>query len=206
MDSAASPSAPSFRQRVRARLREEILDAAYAITVEDGWEHVRMTTLAARVGVSRQTLYKEFASKQDVGEALVLREAERFQAGVLARAEQHDDPLESLHAAILFTLTEGTANPLLRSILAAAQSGEQSLLPFITTGSGRMLDTTVGVVRDHMRSRHPDLSAEDVETLADTTLRLSVSHLLRPTAAVETTADRITRLVTAYVDTHAPVG
>ena len=205
MDSAASPSAPSFRQRVRARLREEILDAAYASTGEDGWEHVRMTTLAARVGVSRQTLYKEFASKQDVGEALVLREAERFQAGVLARAEQHDDPLESLHAAILFTLTEGTANPLLRSILAAAQSGEQSLLPFITTGSGRMLDTTVGVVRDHMRSRHPDLSAEDVETLADTTLRLSVSHLLRPTAAVETTADRITRLVTAYVDTHAPV-
>lgn len=199
MDSAASPSAPSFRQRVRARLREEILDAAYAITVEDGWEHVRMTTLAARVGVSRQTLYKEFAAKQDVGEALVLREAERFQAGVLARAEQHDDPLESLHAAILFTLTEGTANPLLRSILAAAQSGEQSLLPFITTGSGRMLDTTVGVVRDHMRSRHPDLSAEDVETLADTTLRLSVSHLLRPAGPAEETARRVTRLLAAYL-------
>jgi AcrR family transcriptional regulator len=193
--------APSFRQRVRARLRDEILDAAYAITVEDGWEQVRMTTLAAQVGVSRQTLYKEFASKYDVGEALVLREAERFQAGVLARAEQHDDPLESLHAAILFTLTEGVANPLLRSILAGAQSGEQSLLPFITTGSGRMLDTTVGVVRDHMRSRHPDLGAEDVETLADTTLRLSVSYLLRPAGSPEDTARRVTRLLAAYLAT-----
>ena len=51
MDSATV--APTFRQRFRARLRDEVLDAAYTITVEDGWEHVRMTTLAARVGVSR---------------------------------------------------------------------------------------------------------------------------------------------------------
>jgi AcrR family transcriptional regulator len=195
----------TFRQRFRARMRDEILDAAYAITTENGWEHVRMTTLAARVGVSRQTLYKEFASKYDVGEALVLREAGRFQEGVLARAEQHDDPLESMHAAILFTLTEGTANPLLRSILAGAHSGEQSLLPFITTGSGRMLDQTVGVVRDHMRSRHPDLGAEDVETLADTTLRLSVSYLLRPAGSPEDTAQRVTRLLGAYL-AHSRAG
>ncbi len=196
----AAGTVRSFRQRVRDRLRDEILDAAYAITVEQGWEQVRMTTLATRVGVSRQTLYKEFGSKPDVGEALVLREAERFQEGVLARAEQHEDLLASLHAAILFTLTEGVANPLLRSMLAGAHSGEQSLLPYITTGAGRVLDTTVGVVRDHMRSHHPDLGAEDVETLADTTLRLSVSHLLRPAASAETTARRITRLLGAYLE------
>lgn len=194
-----SVTAPTFRQRFRARLRDEILDAAYAITVEDGWEQVRMTTLAGRVGVSRQTLYKEFGSKYDVGEALVLREAERFQAGVLAHADRHEELLASLHAAILFTLTEGVANPLLRSILVGSQSGEQSLLPFITTGSGRVLDTTVGVVRGHMRSRHPDLDAEDLEMLADTTLRLALSHLLRPVASPETTADRITRLLGAYL-------
>jgi AcrR family transcriptional regulator len=197
MDTTA---ALSFRQRVRARLRDEILDAAYAITVEDGWEQVRMTTLAARVGVSRQTLYKEFGSKYDVGEALVLREAERFQGGVLEHASQHDDLLASLHAAIVFTLTEGLSNPLLRSMLAGAQSGEQSLLPYITTGGSRVLDTTVEVVRDHMRTRHPHLGEEDIETLADTTLRLSVSHLLRPAAPAETTAARITRLLGAYLD------
>lgn len=196
-----SGTATSFRQRVRARLREEVLDAAYAITVEDGWERVRMTTLASRVGISRQTLYKEFASRHDVGGALVLREAQQFQQGVLERAERHDDMLDSLHAAILFTLTEGRTNPLLRSILAGAHSGEQGLLAFITTGSGRVLDTTVEVVRDHMRTRHPDLSDEDLETLADTTLRLSVSHLLRPVASPETTAARITRLLGAYLAT-----
>jgi AcrR family transcriptional regulator len=194
-----SSAAPTFRQRFRARMRDEILDAALAITVEHGWEQVRMTSLAARVGVSRQTLYSEFGSKYDVGEALVLREAERFQQGVLARAEQHADPLASLHAAIVFTLEEGVTNPLLRSILAGAQSGEASLLPFITTGSGRMLDATVEVVREHMRRRHPDLPAEDVDALADTTLRLSVSYLLRPAGSPQATADRITRLLGAYL-------
>jgi AcrR family transcriptional regulator len=197
MDTATGT--PSFRERVRARLRDEILDAAYAIAVEDGWEHVRMTSLAARVGVSRQTLYKEFGSKYDVGEALVLREAARFQAGVLGRAEQHPDLLSSLRAAIEFTLTEGVANPLLRSMLAGAQSGEQTLLPFLTTGAGRVLDTTVAVVREHMRSRHPELAEEDLETLADTAMRLSVSHLLRPTAEPDVAARRITRLLGAYL-------
>lgn len=201
-----SAAVPSFRQRFRARMRDEILDAAYAITVEGGWERVRMTTLAARVGVSRQTLYKVFGSKQEVGEALVLREAARFQAGVLERADRHEDVMASLHAAILFTLAEGVANPLLRSILAGAHSGEQSLLPFITTGSGRVLDTTVDVVREHMRARHPGLGAEDLETLADTALRLSVSHLLRPVAPPEVSADRITRLLGAYLDRAGHAG
>ena len=196
MDTAAS----SFRERVRARLRDEILDAAYAITVERGWEQVRMTTLAAHVGVSRQTLYKEFGSKYDVGEALMFREAQRFQDGVLQRAEQHDDLLASLHAAIVFTLTEGVSNPLLRSVLAGAQSGEQTLLPFITTGSGRVLDAATEVVREHMRSRHPDLAEEHLETLADTAMRLSVSHLLRPAGDPEVTARRITRLLGAYLE------
>jgi AcrR family transcriptional regulator len=199
-------AAPTFRQRVRARLRDEVLDAAYAVTVEDGWEQVRMTTLAARVGVSRQTLYKEFGSKDEVGEALVLREAQRFHTGVVEHADRHEDLADSVHAATSFTLRHGAANPLLRSILAGSQSGEQSLLPYVTTESGRMLDATGALVRDHLRSRHPGLDGEHLDTLADTIVRLSVSHLLRPTAAVETTADRITRLVTAYVDTHAPVG
>jgi AcrR family transcriptional regulator len=192
--------APSFRQRFRARLRDEILDTAYAVTVDDGWERVRMTTLATRVGVSRQTVYKEFGSKHEVGEALVLREAERFQAGVLERAAEHEDLVASLHAAILFTLTEGAANPLLRSILAGSHSGEPSLLPFITTGSGRVLDAAVALVRDDLRARRPELSAEDVETLADTTMRLAVSHLLRPAAPAETTTARITRLLGAYLE------
>ena len=194
---------PTFRQRVRARLRDEVLDAAYAITVEDGWEHVRMTTLAARVGVSRQTLYKQFRSKDEVGEALVVREAERFHTGVIAHAEEHDDLPGSVHAAISFTLRHGAANPLLRTVLAGSQSGEQSLLPYITTGSGPLLDATIALVREHLLSRDPGLGPEHLDTLADTIVRLSVSHLLRPIASVETTADRITRLVAAYVERHA---
>lgn len=199
----AQPAGRTFRQRFRARLRDEVLDAAYAVTVEDGWEHVRMTTLAARVGVSRQTLYKEFGSKDEVGEALVLREAERFHAGVIEHADQHEDLAASVHAATAFTLEHGAANPLLRSVLAGSQSGGQSLLPYITTGSGRLLDATIAVVRDHLRSRAPGLRPEHLDTLADTIVRLSVSHLLRPTASAETTADRVTGLVAAYAARHA---
>lgn len=198
MDAGA---ASTFRERYRAQMRDEILDAAYAITVESGWDRVRMTTLAGRVGVSRQTLYKEFGSKEDVGEALVLREAERFQQGVLAHASEHDDLMASMHAAIHFTLTEAVDNPLLRSVLAGEQSAEQSLLPFVTTRSGRVLESLATVIRGDLRARGPELADEDVETVADTTVRLVVSHLLRPAASAETTTRRITRLLGAYLAT-----
>ena len=196
----SAPPGSSFRQRFRARLRDEVLDEAYAVTVEDGWEHVRMTTLATRVGVSRQTLYKEFGSKDEVGEALVVREAERFHAGVIEHADEHEDIADSVRAAITFTLRHGAANPLLRTVLAGSQSGEQSLLPYITTGSGPRLDATIARVREHLRTRDPELAPEHLDTLADTIVRLSVSHLLRPSAPGETTADLITRLVGAYVE------
>lgn len=77
----------SLQARVRRQLREDVLDAAYHVLAEEGWSAVRMTSLAAAVGVSRQTLYKEFASKEDIGRALVLREAERFALRFQALAE-----------------------------------------------------------------------------------------------------------------------
>src|SRR5690349_11464319 len=69
---------PSFRESYRAHVRERTLEAAYAETVEKGWERVRVGQVATKVGVSRALLYKEFGDKQGLGAALVLHESERF--------------------------------------------------------------------------------------------------------------------------------
>ena len=122
---------------------------------------------------------------------------------MIEHADEHEDLAGSVYAATAFTLEHGAANPLLRTVLAGSQSGEQSLLPYITTGSGPLLDATIALVREHLRSRDTGLAPEHLDTLADTIVRLSVSHLLQPTAPVEATAGRITRLVTAYVERHA---
>ena len=72
--------------------REALLDAAYEAIVAGDWTGARMADLAARAGVSRQTLYNEFGNRDQLAAALALREAERFRAltGHAARAAPGD--------------------------------------------------------------------------------------------------------------------
>src|SRR4051812_47333613 len=54
--------------------RESLLDAAYTALARRAWSAVRMVDVAAVAGVSRQTLYNEFGSKEGLARALVRRE------------------------------------------------------------------------------------------------------------------------------------
>ena len=54
-----------------------------------------MADIAVAAGVSRQTLYKEFGSREEFAQVLVMREAERFLDAVEQAVGQHlDDPDE----------------------------------------------------------------------------------------------------------------
>ena len=50
----------SLRAEFRRQVRERVLEAAYAHTVERGWDRVRVGEIAVESGVSRPTLYREF--------------------------------------------------------------------------------------------------------------------------------------------------
>ncbi|MBT2527578.1 TetR/AcrR family transcriptional regulator [Streptomyces sp. ISL-99] len=62
--------------------REALLDAALTALAPRPWSGVRMVGVAAAAGVSRQTLYNEFGSKDGLARALVRREAGGYLAGV----------------------------------------------------------------------------------------------------------------------------
>ncbi|MEV0601120.1 TetR/AcrR family transcriptional regulator [Streptomyces sp. NPDC050315] len=113
--------------------RDSLLDAAYAALEVRPWAGVRMVDVAAAAGVSRQTLYNEFGSKQGLARALVRRETEGYLAGVeriLSRpvtgappegaARPSSLPEEAqarLAAAADWTLRTARANPLVRAVL-----------------------------------------------------------------------------------------
>ena len=57
---------PGLRERQRLARSESILEAAFALIVEQGYDALTMEGLAARVGISRQTLYHHFASREEI--------------------------------------------------------------------------------------------------------------------------------------------
>ncbi|MFI0910120.1 TetR family transcriptional regulator [Streptomyces abikoensis] len=124
--------------------RELLLDAAFTALGTRPWHGVRMVDVAAAAGVSRQTLYNEFGSKDGLARALVRREAETFLAGVehsLATARDATapdttgpdatgpdtagrDPADAgdrCAAAALWTLRTARANPFVRAALTGCR-------------------------------------------------------------------------------------
>lgn len=104
--------------------RESLLDAAYTALTRRAWAAVRMVDVAAAAGVSRQTLYNEFGSKEGLARALVRRETESYLAGVAralsrgaAAAGTRGDAAGRMVAAAAWTLRTARANPLVRAAL-----------------------------------------------------------------------------------------
>ncbi|MBH0246870.1 helix-turn-helix transcriptional regulator, partial [Streptomyces cavourensis] len=62
--------------------REALLDAALRTLGGRPWRTVRMADVAALAGVSRQTLYNEFGTKEGLATALLRQAADRYLTGV----------------------------------------------------------------------------------------------------------------------------
>ncbi|MGY5012047.1 TetR/AcrR family transcriptional regulator [Streptomyces sp. 900105755] len=102
--------------------RESLLDAAYAALARRPWAAVRMVDVAAAAGVSRQTLYNEFGSKEGLARALVRREADGYLAGVERALGSHAEARERLTATAEWMAVAARENVLVRAMLTGCWS------------------------------------------------------------------------------------
>ncbi|MGW2894048.1 TetR/AcrR family transcriptional regulator [Streptomyces sp. NPDC001212] len=102
--------------------RESLLDAAYMALTRRPWAAVRMVDVAAAAGVSRQTLYNEFGSKEGFARALVRREADGYLIGVDRALTTPADPRERLTAAAEWTVSAARDNALVKAMLTGCWS------------------------------------------------------------------------------------
>ncbi len=121
--------------------RERILDAAWTITVDRGWQAITMAGIGAAAGVSRQSVYNEFGSKEQVAQALIARELLRFLDAVDGGIARGEDPAESTTFAAQAVLDLAGTNPLLRAALSAAAGSPSPLLPLLTSASQPLITT-----------------------------------------------------------------
>ena len=168
----------------RARLRELALDAAREVVLERGWAAVRMGSIAASIGISRQSLHAEFGTKDELGNELVMRETSEFFTEMTNRLAQHPGDLAGgVHAAALYVLTETRENPLLQTILTQtpANGGDASLLPLLTTRGEPLISRPSAIFLDWIGEQWPSADRGDVRLMVDSVVRLGLSHILTPT-------------------------
>jgi AcrR family transcriptional regulator len=197
----------SMRTKFRAHVRDEALDACYALAVERGWAQVRLSDIAAAVGVSRPTLYKEFGNKDGLGEALVRRETERFLVGVKGTLDAHEgDIAGGLTAAVHFALVSAEENPLLHAVLTATRGGDDDLLPMLTTRSSPVLDPATAALAAWFAEHAPEYDATEVREAVDVIVRLVVSHLVLPGPDPQASARLLAEVALRYLGLGHPRG
>jgi AcrR family transcriptional regulator len=176
--------------------RERLLVEASELTRAGGWQSITMARLADRVGVSRQTVYNEIGSKQQLAEAMVMRELEVFLRSVDAAFEAHpEDLVAAIRAAAEGVLADARTNPLLHAVLSASHGAESALLPLLTTQVDPIISAAGVLIRGHLTRYDLPLPEERVEALVDMVIRLVLSHVTAPSDAPERTADDIAWIV-----------
>ncbi|MGW7271394.1 TetR/AcrR family transcriptional regulator [Streptomyces sp. NPDC054864] len=102
--------------------RESLLDAAKTALARRPWPNVRMVDVAATAGVSRQTLYNEFGSKDGLARALLRRESDAYLHGVERALAMAGGPADRLAAVGVWTIAAARGSELTRAILTGCWS------------------------------------------------------------------------------------
>jgi AcrR family transcriptional regulator len=150
-----------------------------------------MTHVAATAGVSRQTVYNEFGSRQALVEAYVRREVANLVTEVehVVRANA-DAPDAAVQAAFGLFLSLASDEPVIQIIVSDAEDGQ--LIRLLTDLGSAIADDRITRL---IMAVWPQVDLADAELLADSLVRLAISHAVSPTTDPRTASRNVTRLV-----------
>lgn len=188
-----------YPEAARNLLRETFFGAARDELERRSWSEVTMSDVARTAGVSRQTLYKEFGSRDEFAQAFVIHVGERFLDEVDAAVREHlDDPRAAIHAALETFLRKAGADPLVRVLLA--DDGTGGMLPLVTTQGMPVVVFAAARLFETISEGWPEAPPEKRQLLAETLVRLAISYVTTPSAEPDETAKQAGELLGPFVD------
>ncbi|KRV47211.1 TetR family transcriptional regulator [Wenjunlia vitaminophila] len=180
--------------------RETLLDSALSALAQRPWSAVRMVEVAQSAGVSRQTLYNEFGSKDGLARALTRREVDTFLTGVdlaLAGAERSGaDAGDCFAAAAEWTLRNVQSNPLVRSVLTGGREDRLTLVPgTVPLGPTDMVAALRNRAVGALEHGFPTLELAEIGSVCEAAVRLTVSYAVAPAGTMDEACAAVAGLV-----------
>jgi len=152
-----------------------ILDAALAEFETYGLRRVSVEDVARRAGVARTTIYRRFSNKDQLLQAVILRECRRFLSEISAATEGLS-ARDALVEGFVAGLREARSNPLLTRVL---QSEPEVFLPQLSMNGGAIMLAARDILAERLGRDHPQ-DGEDLNAVCEILLRVAMSLLLVP--------------------------
>lgn len=186
-----------FSERVRLSLRETLLDATAELLAEHGFGGLRMADVAASAGVSRQTVYNEFGSKSALVDAVALRTVSEFIDGAERIWRDAPDVAAGVRATVAYTIRHGRENRLVAAVIGGDEA--EDLLPLLTTRAWPVLRPAIEQAARNLIEHVPALPQATAGLIAETLVRLAVSHMMLPTGDEAEAADAVCAVITPAI-------
>lgn len=178
---------------------ERILDAALKTFEGFGFRRTTMDDVARAAGVSRVTIYRRFAGKESLTEAVILREARRFFEALDVAVGQRDTFEDRAAESFVFALGYLRAHLLFNRLVSTEP---ESVVPHLTTLGGPAIVAAARLVAERLdvEVRAGRLPPLDVEATGEIIVRLVLSFVLTPTSVIPLDQpDEIRRFARRYV-------
>ncbi len=195
---ATTPRSP-YQAAARQLLRTTLLETARELLRERRWNDITMADLASGAGVSRQTLYNEFGSRDGFVQAYLLYDADRILSAVEDAIESAGgDPATALERAFLVFLEMIVQDPLAVTVISG--DDPDGLLALVTTRGGPVLRIAADRLAGAISRTWTQAADADVQLLSVTLVRLALSHATLPDGDPAETAASIAKLLTPFAE------
>jgi AcrR family transcriptional regulator len=155
---------------------DRILEAAMQQIGEWGLARTTVEDVARAAGLTRQTIYRYFASKDQLVTALLMREEDRLLEGVKQAFAAHPELEDAMFEGMLFCVRFADEHPLMERLL---ETDEEVSLPYLTTRAGSVVSRAREVIASLIRQK-AWVRAGMVEPVADLLVRAFISYTLTP--------------------------
>jgi AcrR family transcriptional regulator len=170
-------------------LAERILDAALEISAASGVRHLTMDEVADRAGVGRMTVYRRFGGRQQLEEALAVREARRCLAELDSTVDPGAPVADQIAQGLLSTLRLIREHPLLDRMSRVEPA---AALAALTSEGAAVFAMGRAFVAVRLREAQKEGKVDrrlDAEHAAEILVRLGFSFLLIPQSVLPTDDD-----------------
>lgn len=173
-------------------MSERVLDAALSLVAASGARNLTMDDVASRAGVGRMTVYRRFGGRQQVLDALAVRECRRCLASIAAALDPAKPVEERATELCVATLNVIREHPMLARL---ASVEPEALLHELNRDSSAVFRLVRGFLVAQIRAAQAEgeLAEGDPAALAEIAVRLGASFVLMPDSAIVSDDEQQTR-------------
>lgn len=163
--------------------RDRILAASLKVFEKNGLSAAAMGEIAIKAKIGRATLYRYFASKEEVLQALVLSEARELLARMEEAAGGEDTPVGLFEKALPVALEFFHEHRLLQRVL---RKEPEFVLPYLTNQSKGLLTAAIDFMEPYLeRAKKTGGLLVEPRVAAEWACRIILSLLTTPSVVAE---------------------